>query len=87
MVIIMKEKLQSFVAELCQHSGENESFKEQFLAALAQDEEISQEFIYYMENRDFACKAKVQGCTVVDVMVWQMDHFKARLDQDNAGTR
>ena len=38
-----------------------------------------------MEN--FACKAKIEGYTVVDIMVWQMDHFKARLDVDNSGTR
>ena len=24
---------------------------------------------------------------MVDIMVWQMDHFKARLDVDNSGTR
>ena len=40
-----------------------------------------------MEHGSFACKAKVQGYTVVDIMVWQMDHFKARLDRDNTGTR
>ena len=83
----MKEKLQEFVKELCRCGGENEIFEEQFLAALLEDDEICQEFIYYMERRDFACKANVQGYTVVDIMVWQMDHFKARLDRDNAGTR
>lgn len=83
----MKEKLQDFVKELCRCGGENEAFEKQFLAALLADGEICQEFVYYMEHQDFACRAKVQGYTVVDVMVWQMDHFKARLDRDNTGTR
>ena len=83
----MKEKLQVYINELCRLGGEDEAFGEQFRTALFDDEEICQEFIYYMEHRDFACKANVQGYTVVDVMVWQMDHFKARLDRDNAGTR
>ena len=35
-----------------------------------------------MENGDFLCKAKIDGYTVIDIMVWQMDHFKAMLDRD-----
>lgn len=83
----MTEKLQDFVKKLCRNGGENEAFAERFLDALLSDEEISREFTYYMEHQDFACVVKVQGYTVVDVMVWQMDHFKARLDRDNTGTR
>lgn len=83
----MDGRLQSFVRELCRRGGEDGDFEEQFLAALSENEEICQELVYYMEHKDFACKAKVQGYTVVDIMVWQMDHFKARLDRDNTGTR
>ncbi len=80
----MIENIQDFIKELCQKSGESELFAGQFRDALLEDEEILREFAYYMEHRDFACKAKVSGYTVVDVMVWQMDHFKARLDRDNS---
>ncbi len=83
----MIENIQDFIKELCQKSGESELFAGQFRDALLEDEEILREFTYYMEHRDFACKAKVSGFTVVDVMVWQMDHFKARLDRDNTGFR
>lgn len=34
-----------------------------------------------METGDFLCKMKVDGYTVIDVMVWQMDHFKAEMDR------
>lgn len=83
----MERQLQDFIKKLCQYGGEDEAFEAQFTAALSEDGEICQELAYYMEHGDFACKAKVQGCTVVDIMVWQMDHFKARLDRDNTGTR
>lgn len=76
-----------FISELCRHGGEGEAFQKDFTERLMADEEISQELFYYMEHGDFACKAKVQGYTVVDIMVWQMDHFKARLDRDNSGTK
>lgn len=81
------EKLRDFVKKLCRYGGENEAFEKQFMDALSEDEEICQELVYYMEHGDFACRAQVSGYTVVDVMVWQMDHFKARLDRDNTGTR
>lgn len=29
-----------------------------------------------------AGRAKVGDCTIIDIMVWQMDHFKAELDRD-----
>ena len=84
----MKEDLIfKFIRELCRYAGEEVSFAENFWKKLQEDNEICEEFSYYIEHGNFACKAKVAGYTVVDVMVWQMDHFKARLDRDNSGTR
>lgn len=81
------DRIKNFVAQLCRYGGADEAFEAEFLTALTGDEEILAELAYYMEHGDFACKAKVQGYTVVDIMIWQMDHFKARLDRDNTGTR
>lgn len=81
------DRIKEFVQRLCQYGGEDEEFETQFLAALSADEEILAELTFYMDHGDFACQAKVQGYTVVDIMIWQMDHFKARLDRDNTGTR
>ena len=76
-----------FIKELCRYAGEDDAFARRFWEKLSADEEIYREFLYYIANGNFACQAKVEGYTVVDVMVWQMDHFKARLDRDNSGTR
>ncbi len=84
---LREEAVIDFIHSLCLYAGEGKEFAENFRTKLKADEEIYEEFIYYMEHGNFACKAKVEGYTVVDVMVWQMDHFKARLDQDNSGTR
>ncbi len=81
------DRIKEFVKNLCRYGGEDEEFEAQFLAELSSDEEILAELTYYMDHGDFACQAKVQGYTVVDIMIWQMDHFKARLDRDNTGTR
>ena len=84
----MKEQsVMEFIGHLCAYAGEGENFAREFWEKLQADEEILQEFVYYMEHGNFACKAKVEGYTVIDIMIWQMDHFKARLDRDNSGTR
>ena len=82
-----EQKLLYFISELCRYAGEDKAFEEDFRSRLTADEEICQEFVYYMEHGNFACKAKVEGYTVVDIMVWQMDHFKAWLDRDTVGTK
>lgn len=79
--------IKEFIGQLCQFAGENEAFAADFYESLKADEEIFREFIYYMEHGNFACKAQVRGYTVVDIMIWQMDHFKAWLDRDTTGTK
>ncbi len=82
-----EDKVKQFIRELCKYAGESDRFAEDFWGRLKADQEICREFLYYMGHGDFACQAKIKGYTVVDIMVWQMDHFKARLDRDNTGTR
>ena len=84
---LKEETIIDFIRSLCLYAGESMEFAESFRTKLMADEEIREELIYYIEHGNFACKAKIRGYTVVEVMVWQMDHFKARLDQDNSGTR
>lgn len=78
--------IREFIDKLCENAGEDQSFARDFYERLTADEEILREFAFYMESGNFACGAKVRGYTVVDVMVWQIDHFKAWLDRDTTGT-
>ena len=81
-----RERIESYVGKLCTQAGESREFYRNFCENLFADEEICREFVHYMENGNFACQAKVGGYTVVDVMIWQIDHFKAWLDRDTSGT-
>ncbi|MBD5495525.1 MAG: hypothetical protein HDR12_14480 [Lachnospiraceae bacterium] len=76
-----REAARQWAESLCYYAGENEEFLEQFWNAMEASEEVYREFVYYMENRNFLCQHKVEGYTVVDIMVWQMDHFKAQMDR------
>lgn len=81
------ERAYRFAASLCHYAGQGEDFLADFWAGLCGEADLLEEFCYYMENGAFACRASVQGYTVVDVMVWQIDHFKAALDQVIPGIR
>lgn len=76
-----------FAAELCRAADKDKAFLDRFWPELCGEEDLLEEFCYYAENRKFACKASESGYTVVDVMVWQIDHFKAQLDRGNTGMR
>lgn len=82
-----KEKAYVWARELCRASGEGEQFLEQFWNMLTEEDDIYEEYIYFMEHQDFLCKAKVENLTVIDIMVWQIDHFKAELDRDKEDMR
>lgn len=76
-----EEELYAWAKRLCEYAGENEEYLRSFFQRLLAHPAIYEEFAWYYEKQGFLCKAKIRGVTVVDVMVWQMDHFKARLDQ------
>ena len=82
-----EKRIREYIDRLCENAGEDQSFAEDFYERLTADQEILQEFVSYMESGNFACRAKVCDYTVVDVMVWQIDHFKAWLDRDTTGTK
>ena len=77
-----KAKAYAWAKALCYYAGENESFLENFFAMPTASEGVSREFLYYLEHQDFLCAYKVAGYSLIDIMVWQMDHFKAQLDRD-----
>ena len=84
----MNEKyIREYIDRLCENAGEDQSVAEDFYERLTADQEILQEFVSYMESGNFTCRAKVCDYTVVDVMIWQIDHFKAWLDRDTTGTK
>ena len=77
----MDEKAYQWACALCYCAGEDEVFLQDFWLRLRQSENVYREFVYYLENQRFLCEYKVEGYSVVDIMVWQMDHFKAQMDR------
>ncbi|MGN0152664.1 MAG: hypothetical protein ACI39Q_09340 [Wujia sp.] len=49
--------------------------------------EILKEYAYYYDNREFLCQYNVNGYTIADMLVWQMDHFKLHMDRADSANR
>ena len=77
----MEERAYRWAQALCGCAGEDETFLNDFWQRLRQSEPVYKEFVYYLENRNFLCEYKVEGYGLLDIMVWQMDHFKAQMDR------
>lgn len=75
-------KAYAWARALCYYAGEDEAFLQRFFEMLIGSEGVSREFLYYLKHQNFLCDYQVAGYSLVDIMVWQMDHFKAQLDRD-----
>lgn len=74
-------RLKTNAAKLCEAAGKDKIFLEEFWNGLCDTDGMLREFAYYCDTGKFLCKKKVSGYTLADVMVWQVDHFKAYLDR------
>lgn len=77
----MEENVKLWIGELCMTAGAEEEFRDRLIVKLQASPGIYKELLFYAENLNFLCEYKIQGYTVVDIMVWQIDHFKAELDR------
>lgn len=76
-----KEKLYMYAKQLCEEANEEDDVLSVFWGAVSNCEEVLEEFAYYMEHQDFKGDLQVNGITVADILIWQIDRFKAALDE------
>lgn len=70
-----------YAMSLCAAAHEEDGVLETFWRRISAYPEIIKEFDYYRLNNDFLCELKVEGITIADILVWQIDRFKAALDE------
>jgi len=71
----------AWTALLAKEGGLELSFVKEFLELLSGSEAVSEEYAYFMHNNTFLGKHSICGMSVVDIMIWQTDHFKSDLDR------
>lgn len=78
----LQKKAFTFAYELAKNAELSNETLCDFWNKLVVNKEVYEEFVYFMEHGDYLCKANIEHVNVIDIMIWQMDHFKAQLDQD-----
>ena len=76
-----ENEIKDWTKLLAGNAGEDDAFVNEFIDLINGSEKIREEYIYYMINNRFLGEYSVCGMTVVDIMIWQMDHFKSDLDR------
>ena len=85
-----KERIENaarYAADLCMRTGKDQDFYDAFWQRLLSHRDILIEFLYYTEKGEFLCRASRDKITVADILVWQIDRFKAAMDQDRNGLK
>ncbi len=73
--------LHDFLMELCARAGKKADFSEELWTRLKGSNGVLREFAYYHDYGSFYGKYEVAGYTLPDILVWQVDHFKAYMDR------
>lgn len=83
----MTQEIRDWAIRLAQCAGQDGEQAQAFVAGLENSPQIQEELCYYYEHQNFLCKYQVAGYTIVDILVWQVDHFKAFLDRPDEMNR
>lgn len=73
--------LENFVQQMALAAGEDMEYGKQMWEKIQKSAGVLQELAYYHDYNTFLCKYEVAGYTLADILVWQVDHFKAYLDR------
>ena len=77
----MTQEIREWAMKLAECAGQDQQRAEEFVAGLEKYRDVQEEFCYYYERQNFLCENRVAGYTVVDILVWQVDHFKLYMDR------
>lgn len=82
-IVIASEKIKLFeiVENWSIYAGYNEEWQNKFWQDLLINKDIYDEFLYYVDHKDFLCKASVNGQFITDIFVWEMRKFNIKTDR------
>lgn len=82
-----RKALYCWTVRLCEWAGEDLESAESFWMEINSIPELLDEYAYYYNNQEFLCSYQIDGYTVADILVWQMDHFRAHMDRPDSVNR
>lgn len=73
--------LEEYVHELAAQAGESRAYATDLWLRILKSNGVLRELAYYHDYGKFWGEYKVAGYSITDILVWQVDHFKAYLDR------
>lgn len=74
-------EIYDYISHLCEVSGYEISVGHELFAELKKNDHAMEEFVYYYQNEKCLCKYTIGEYSIADIMIWQMDHFRAHMDR------
>lgn len=78
------EILYQWTINLGRYSFKTDEEIEEFWKKLSSDMGLLAEYAYYHDNGKFLCRYNIDGYTMADIAVWQMDHFRAHMNRPDS---
>ncbi len=75
-----KIKVYGLLTEVCELCGETEEWRDSFWGELLGDQEIYEEYVYYLKTHDLREKVTCAGYTLIDLFIWQMGLSNLKMD-------
>lgn len=87
-IIIASEKIKLFdyLCKVCEYVFYSDEWRDRFWNRLLLNDAVYKEFLYYAENHDFLLEVKVDGYSVIDILVWEMRKYNVRMDRGKNGS-
>lgn len=80
-------RVEQMVRQLGQSAGRSPQETDELWQALDGEEDILEEFLYYVQHGTFQGKLCIGEYSAVDILIWQMDHFRAHMDRTSGANR
>ncbi len=81
-IIIDSEKIKVYecVKEICDSFRKSDEWIEDFWIRMLSNKGVYKEFLHYLEKQEFLCEYKIEGYSIVDIFVWELDHYNLLMD-------
>lgn len=82
-IIIAAEKLKLFelVEKWAEYAGYSKEWANDFWRDLLLNNEVYEEFLYYVDHEDFLCKYSYNGQYITDIFIWEMRKYNIKTDR------
>lgn len=75
-----KIKVFEALLELCEYTDKSEVWVNDFWKELMECEGIYKEFVYYLDHHDFLNVYKIEGYSIVDMFILELNRYNHLLD-------